>query len=46
MLREAAYIPAPSYGILDGGPSQTEMLKKKEAEVKKKRDDDIYYLLT
>ena len=47
MLQTAAMMP-PSYGrgILDPGPSASEMLRRKEAEEEKKRTDDLFYLTT
>lgn len=46
MLREAAYFLPPSRGILDVSLTQTEMLRKKEAEIEKKRTDDLFFLTT
>lgn len=46
MLREAACFVPPSRGILDVSLTQTEMLRKKEAEIEKKRTDDLFFLTT
>jgi hypothetical protein len=56
MMQQMSFQAQPGFsGILDGGKSQSQMLREKEKEVaikeeaervnkKKKRDDDLYYL--
>jgi hypothetical protein len=36
----------PSQGFIDPGPSQAEMLRRKEVEEERKRTDDLFYLTT
>ena len=46
LMAQASFTPSWQGGILDGGPSQTEMIKQKEKEIEKKRFDDLFFLTT
>jgi len=46
MLREVAYPHSPSRGLLDTGPSKRELIEIEEKKLKKKRDDDLFFLTT
>ena len=46
MLREIAYPHSPSRGIFDTGPSKRELIEIEEKKLKKKRDDDLFFLTT
>lgn len=46
MMRETALFAPPSRGILDTGPSKREMIEIEEKKLKKKRDDDLFFLTT